>query len=602
MASDLRLVIRVTGDASNLKAELAGATLAVQGLGQAATTSGTQGATGLAVVERQATAVTGRLQETGTAVQTMGRAMDTAGTQVGGLNLRLAAATAVGGLVGDGVRTLGNLLQGALFGGIAGVTMQLAGMAIQMLSARDATVALEQAQEPLHRALERSIGFFETAAERARRLAEQQRNLIALDAILARTGFERELAQERRALALLEADRAERIDANRNLPGFNPDGVLREPLAQRRAAIERLEALIAQAEAERERALTGESGAEREARERAAGQPPRAAAAPARAAAARDPGFDQMMEDLQRGAALTQQLRTPMEVLTDRTAEYQRLLGGARINQETFNRAMAQAREEFERADPAARQAAQAMGELSRMGEQGFDRVGQSITQALAQGQLDFKRLSQVGMAVASELTQAFLRLAIINPLKNALFDGPRQTTLSDIVGLVGGSYRASTGAFYGSGPAAADASAGGFLFHTGGIVGADRAPFRAAPAALFADAPRYHAGGIIGPGEVPAILQQGEGVFTPQQMARLAPVGSGAGGAVVNLTVNVSGSAADGAERDPMARRRLGEEIGAIARAQIAAALPAILAASRADLTGEARRGGAFAKEIGRR
>ena len=597
MASDLRLVIRVTGDASNLKAEIVGATQAVQALGQAASASGTQGATGLAVVERQATAVTGRLQETGTAVQTMGRAMDVAGTQVGGLNLRLAATNAVGGLVSDGVRTLGNVLQGALFGGIAGVTMQLAGMAIQMLSARDATVALEQAQEPLHRALERSIGFFETAAERARRLAEQQRNLIALDAILARTGFERELAQERRALALLEADRAERIDANRNLPGFNPDGVLREPLAQRRAAIERLEALIAQAEAERERALTGESGAEREARERAAGQPPRAAAAPARAAAARDPGFDQMMEDLQRGAALTQQLRTPMEVLTDRTAEYQRLLGGARINQETFNRAMAQAREEFERADPAARQAAQAMGELSRMGEQGFDRVGQSITQALAQGQLDFKRLSQVGMAVASELTQAFLRLAIINPLKNALFGGSA-TTLGDIGGALG---RWWAGSGTGNVAPTGDLNLAG-IYHAGGIVGAGSAPTRMVPGALFADAPRYHAGGIIGPGEVPAILQQGEGVFTPQQMARLAPVGSGAGGAVVNLTVNVAGSAADGAERDPMARRRLGEEIGAIARAQIAAALPAILAASRADLTGEARRGGAFAKEIGRR
>ena len=46
----------------------------------------------------------------------------------------------------------------------------------------------------------------------------------------------------------------------------------------------------------------------------------------------------------------------------------------------------------------------------------------------------------------------------------------------------------------------------------------------RTLPPALFDGAPRYHAGGIAGlrPEEVPAILQRGEGVFTPAQMRAL--------------------------------------------------------------------------------
>ena len=46
----------------------------------------------------------------------------------------------------------------------------------------------------------------------------------------------------------------------------------------------------------------------------------------------------------------------------------------------------------------------------------------------------------------------------------------------------------------------------------------------RTLPPALFDGVPRYHAGGIAGlrPEEVPAILQRGEGVFTPAQMRAL--------------------------------------------------------------------------------
>jgi hypothetical protein len=53
-------------------------------------------------------------------------------------------------------------------------------------------------------------------------------------------------------------------------------------------------------------------------------------------------------------------------------------------------------------------------------------------------------------------------------------------------------------------------------IFHTGGIVG-DGGQLRAVNPLVFANAPRYHTGGMAGlkPNEVPAILQRGEEVLT---------------------------------------------------------------------------------------
>ena len=56
-----------------------------------------------------------------------------------------------------------------------------------------------------------------------------------------------------------------------------------------------------------------------------------------------------------------------------------------------------------------------------------------------------------------------------------------------------------------------------GVIAHAGGIVGEGALRW-----------PRYHAGGLASD-EVPAILRRREGVFTPEQMAALAPVGSAA-------------------------------------------------------------------------
>ena len=97
------------------------------------------------------------------------------------------------------------------------------------------------------------------------------------------------------------------------------------------------------------------------------------------------------------------------------------------------------------------------------------------------------------------------------------------------IITPIARSLQGVVGNFAGAG---SGAGGGGFLgglgFHAGGM--GDEPTFaRYLPAAAFASAPRFHSG--IGPGEVPAIIRNDEGVFTPGQMRHLAPVGAGGGG-----------------------------------------------------------------------
>lgn len=78
---------------------------------------------------------------------------------------------------------------------------------------------------------------------------------------------------------------------------------------------------------------------------------------------------------------------------------------------------------------------------------------------------------------------------------------------------------------------------------HLGGIVGVGEQTFtRTVPASLFANAAKYHTGGISGD-EVPAILKKGEGVFTEGQMEAMGKLASG-GTTVIN-TANTATQAA---------------------------------------------------------
>ena len=99
---------------------------------------------------------------------------------------------------------------------------------------------------------------------------------------------------------------------------------------------------------------------------------------------------------------------------------------------------------------------------------------------------------------------------------------------LTGILGKLGSSLLPS---IFGSGSNAAKIASSGDIMaayghHAGGMAGAEPTFIRNVPASLFNDAPRYHTGGIAG-NEIPAILQQGEGVFTKGQMQALGAQGA---------------------------------------------------------------------------
>lgn len=91
-------------------------------------------------------------------------------------------------------------------------------------------------------------------------------------------------------------------------------------------------------------------------------------------------------------------------------------------------------------------------------------------------------------------------------------------------------------------------------LFHKGGVVGQGGATTTVHPG-VFANAPRYHNGGIAGlkPGEIPAILQKGELVIPRvPTMPKIQAAGGGGGGVNVPIHITID---AKGADREGLAR-----------------------------------------------
>ena len=103
-----------------------------------------------------------------------------------------------------------------------------------------------------------------------------------------------------------------------------------------------------------------------------------------------------------------------------------------------------------------------------------------------------------------------------------AAFGGSTTSNNSGLFGsLFGSLFTPSSGA---SSATTASVATG---MHSGGIVASEATFTRSVDPSVFNGARRFHTGGLVGADEVPIIAKAGEGVFTPQQMKNLAPVGA---------------------------------------------------------------------------
>jgi tape measure domain-containing protein len=66
--------------------------------------------------------------------------------------------------------------------------------------------------------------------------------------------------------------------------------------------------------------------------------------------------------------------------------------------------------------------------EMGRVAEQAFERVGSAITEAFAKGEIRAVKFSNIYRAIVSEIIQATLRMAVLNPILNSALGGSRPT------------------------------------------------------------------------------------------------------------------------------------------------------------------------------
>lgn len=135
-----------------------------------------------------------------------------------------------------------------------------------------------------------------------------------------------------------------------------------------------------------------------------------------------------------------------------------------------------------------------------------FNNMENTLTAFVTTGKASF---SDFANAIVSDLMRIAIRQSITQPLMNGI------------------------GSYFGFAMA-----------HTGGIVGTDSLASKSASSFVFAGAPRFHGGGIVGD-EVPIIAKRGEGVFTKEQMKALGDDGKRETNIKVNVYNNASGTKA---------------------------------------------------------
>lgn len=237
---------------------------------------------------------------------------------------------------------------------------------------------------------------------------------------------------------------------------------------------------------------------------------------------------------MQEGERIRQQLLTVDEAHAESLRHLSEMYGANAIDAETYGRATKQAHEDA--ADAARRQLDDSREftdglrrgimdwtdeatNAAAIAENAFQSAADGMTDALTEfimtGKADF---ASFATALVAEINRIIIRMTIAFALQKAM-------------GLAAGGF-AGAGASGGATTGSTTISGGGGgvyssqTYHGGGIVGIDGGPSRLVS---MAGAPRLH-GGLM-PGEFPAVLQRGEGVFTPAQMRAMA--------SPVNVTIN---------------------------------------------------------------
>jgi tape measure domain-containing protein len=183
--------------------------------------------------------------------------------------------------------------------------------------------------------------------------------------------------------------------------------------------------------AEREQILAAVDAA-RIAKEVAPVDPGKAAAESARQSRQE---FQSAVDDAKR---LTESLEKPMETFARQTEDLDALQQQGLITAETYARAQARLRDELAQTDP-----------VTRTLMDGFDRLGAGIVQSMTQAGSAMEGFRNVASQVANSILETFMQLAIINPIKNAIF-GTSASTLGSLFG--GGGTAAAGGSPFGPG------------------------------------------------------------------------------------------------------------------------------------------------------
>lgn len=176
------------------------------------------------------------------------------------------------------------------------------------------------------------------------------------------------------------------------------------------------------------------------------------------------------------GKQVLESVMTDQERYEAQSARLKDLLAAGAITQETYNRALQKAREEY---DPATR----AVKEMS----EGIADASIELMSSIG----SFHDAGEAARDFAQKILQLILQIVAWQPIQSAMSSW-------------------LTGMFTGG-------ASSGSIFHGGGMAG-ESAPSRAISGGLLAAAPRFHTGGLL-PGEVPVIARRGEGIFTPRQM-----------------------------------------------------------------------------------